>query len=377
MISVEVALERLKDKAILLDVSTYVGWKKKARFVDPEFGEWFTLPKYVAEGHEHPKRGRLKCGQATKISLEEILRRLGDKASWLDQNTFVSYSEKATFNHPEFGKWVTNISTVIAGHDHPKVGKRNRDALCMVKYGRVINCVNPIKEDLVGKTFGRYTVIALHSHSPVRWLVRCICGTENTQTTSKIKSAQSCGCFGKESARSRSITFNQSFIGNVYSKWTVIGIADRPTYLQCQCECGTIREVYRNSLFDGVSTNCGCVATFFKTEEQCRSILEQLSGHKWPKKRLFKNPETNTHLELDGYCDALKMAFEYDGEQHFKKSYFDKGDGGLKDRQRRDAIKDRLCLELGVKLIRIPYTMKKDLDNFIKDSLQKAINERH
>ena len=39
VIPVEIVLERLKDKATWLDVSTYVGWKKKARFVDPVHGE--------------------------------------------------------------------------------------------------------------------------------------------------------------------------------------------------------------------------------------------------------------------------------------------------------------------------------------------------
>ena len=297
---------------------------------------------------------------------------MGDKAGWLDQSTFISRSHKATFNHPEFGKWITNVDTVIAGHDHPKIGKRNAVALNIAKYGRAVNYKCLIKEDLTGKKFGRYTVLKQHSSSPVRWLVRCSCGTENTQSTSKLKSATSCGCQRKEVIKKKSVIFNSRLIGNMYSKWTVIGTTTRPTYLSCKCECGTIREVYRNSLFDEVSTNCGCTTPIFKTEEICREIVERLTNAKWPKKRLFKNPLTNTHLELDGYCETLKAAFEYDGEQHFMESSFGSRDGTLKERQQRDTIKDQLCESGGIVLIRIPYIMKKSLESFILDELKKA-----
>ena len=374
VIPVETVLERLKDKATWLDVSTYVGWKKKARFVDPEYGEWFTQPKYVAAGHEHPKRGHIKRGKALRLSLEHILESLGDRKDWLDQTTFVSGQDKATFNHPEFGKWITNISTVIKGHDHPKVGKRNAVALNIKKYGRAVNGIKEVV-DLAGQRFGKLIVISLIQKNPVKWACKCDCGTDKTYSTIGIKKSTSCGCGRKETQRKKSIEFNTTFIGKQYSKWTVVGITNRPTYLQCLCECGTIREVYRNSLMDGVSTNCGCTTPIYRTEEECRTIIEELSGQKWPKKRLFKNPETNGHLELDGYCEALSMAFEYDGEQHFKESAFGSGDDTLKERQHRDAIKDQLCAQNGIKLIRIPYIMKSSLRSFIGESLQKAIEE--
>jgi len=42
---------------ISIDPSTYVGVYTKAKFIDKEYGEWWTFPCYILEGHGHPKRG--------------------------------------------------------------------------------------------------------------------------------------------------------------------------------------------------------------------------------------------------------------------------------------------------------------------------------
>jgi hypothetical protein len=54
-----------------------------------------------------------------------------------------------------------------------------------------------------------------------------------------------------------------------YGQWIVIGEPvyshpygkkRGPAYLLCRCECGTVRDVCRNSLVNGASTGCGCTA---------------------------------------------------------------------------------------------------------------------
>ena len=58
----------------------------------------------------------------------------------------------------------------------------------------------------------------------------------------------------------------------------------------------------------------------FIREERCRSIFEDILGEKFPNVRpsWLLNKETGYRLELDGYCPKLKLAFKYDGIQHFK-----------------------------------------------------------
>ena len=68
-------------------------------------------------------------------------------------------------------------------------------------------------------------------------------------------------------------------------------------------------------------------------------------------------------MELDGYCEELKIAFEYDGEFHYKDIYDD-----YHNQQKRDTIKDKLCKEQGIKLIRIPYWIN-DKRTYIQDQL--------
>ena len=50
------------------------------------------------------------------------------------------------------------------------------------------------------------------------------------------------------------------------------------------------------------------------TEEKCRYILERLTEVDFPRTRLI----LPNRRELDGYSDKLKIAFEYNGQQHYQ-----------------------------------------------------------
>lgn len=108
----------------------------------------------------------------------------------------------------------------------------------------------------------------------------------------------------------------------------------------------------------------------YKNEEECREIFERITGKKFKKCRpvFLTKKENGVRMELDGYCEDLKLAFEYDGEQHFKPlDYF----GGKKKFQqitKNDKIKDGLCLKNDIILIRIPYFIK-NKEEFIKNKV--------
>jgi hypothetical protein len=87
-------------------------------------------------------------------------------------------------------------------------------------------------------------------------------------------------------------------------------------------------------------------------------------------KTRIKSKEHNTFYELDGYNKELKLAFEYQGQQHYYYvSYFHKNENSLLKQQIRDEIKLRLCKQIGIQLIVVPYNV--DKEDFIHKKLQK------
>ena len=70
------------------------------------------------------------------------------------------------------------------------------------------------------------------------------------------------------------------------------------------------------------------------------------------------NPKTNYPLELDCYIESLKIAFEFQGIQHYEKieRFFhkkDKGNRSFEASKFRDKFKKQKCNELGIKLIEV------------------------
>lgn len=61
-------------------------------------------------------------------------------------------------------------------------------------------------------------------------------------------------------------------------------------------------------------------------------------------------------LELDGYCEELKLAFEYQELQHFENmEYFHRNEDSFQKQQERDKKKIKLCEDNGITLVEIPY----------------------
>ena len=98
-------------------------------------------------------------------------------------------------------------------------------------------------------------------------------------------------------------------------------------------------------------------------ERYCIEFMEILfPGHKFPKVRpaWLKNTvhKTNRCLELDGYCEDLAIALEYNGVQHYEWPNFTgmTWEQFMKQRE-RDQLKEEVCIEKKICLIRIPYTV--------------------
>jgi len=116
-----------------------------------------------------------------------------------------------------------------------------------------------------------------------------------------------------------------------------------------------------------LSSLSGCPrCTNFVNENECILIIETLTGNKFNKCR----PKFLKGLELDGYNEELKVAIEYNGEQHYKIIDFFHRNGiyDLQKQMEKDKRKNEICKENGIHLITVPYYIE-DKVTFIQEQL--------
>ena len=114
---------------------------------------------------------------------------------------------------------------------------------------------------------------------------------------------------------------------------------------------------------------------FYYSEEICRTTFQQIFKKKFPKSRpSWLIGAKGYTMELDGYNEKLRVAFEYQGEQHFKKDDYFTGKN-LKDIILSDKLKANLCASKKVNLIIITYKDDLiDLPKKIKKNINRNLN---
>lgn len=114
-----------------------------------------------------------------------------------------------------------------------------------------------------------------------------------------------------------------------------------------------------------------------KGEVECRRVLQYLFKKRFDKCRpdFLRNPVTggNFNLELDCYDEELKLGVEYNGAQHYKYiPYFHRNKDVFTNQKYRDDLKRRLCRDVRVNLVEVPYTVKLgDIKGYLEKELRR------
>jgi hypothetical protein len=125
------------------------------------------------------------------------------------------------------------------------------------------------------------------------------------------------------------VKMNRGEIVQVLGEWKGL-----QTRLRVRCENRHEWDVTGNNL---VHARSWCPECRNKGERIVREIFQATFGTQFPKLRL----EWLKGLELDGYSESRKLAFEYQGPHHFQ-------DARVK---KRDAFKRDMCAKQGVRLV--------------------------
>ena len=122
-----------------------------------------------------------------------------------------------------------------------------------------------------------------------------------------------------------------------------------------------------------------CIKFGRMSEQICRTTFEQIFNMRFPKvKPVWLVNVRGNRMELDGFCQELNLAFEYQGEQHYEIGPFTRDEKALQTRKADDLQKLQLCKANGISLVVIKYNQDlRELPKLIRNfSIKNRIDLR-
>ena len=279
---------------------------------------------------------------------------------------YVQIHTKMRWRCAQGHEWETNLACIKGGRWCPtckgiEAGNRNRNprGLAEAKALAVRHNIECLSEEYKD------------AHYPLRW--RCPAGHEWTQKLNAMRYKQmGCSkCSGtvvdsnERLAKARQVAEEQGGIclSDAYTR----------AHDMMRWRCGEGHEwstQFHHVVGPARSWCPNC--SKFRREDECRAAFETVTGVRFHKYRAG----WLGRLELDGFNEELSIAFEYQGEQHYRFcSIFHRTEEDLRKQQDRDKLKADLCAQRGIELVCVPYTTK-NLAAFARSEYERITRKR-
>jgi len=208
-----------------------------------------------------------------------------------------------------------------------------------------------------------------YSQNPIKMIWKCIKGHIWEETPYRIRNGCWCPfCSGRRRTKKDFCNEIRKIAKSKGGKCLSKEYKTAHIKMKFQCDSGHVWKCQPNNIKNG--RWCPYCSKYL-TERKCRYIFEKTFNKKFPKYR-FKCNESL--LELDGYCKKLKLAFEYNGIQHYKFiKKWHKTKEGFRKTKERDLCKKEWCNSHKVNLIVIPCQIAKN-DQDLLDFLSPKLN---
>lgn len=142
IVTPEILIARIKEKhgnIITPDLSTYTNTHTDMRFIDCDYGEWWSIPKEVMGGTGHPGRWEARRGKNNIIPIKEIkasLLKIHGESIVIDESTYIDASTKCTFIDKEYNKtWEAIPVHVLRGATNRKRGADKQKKTMRERHG--------------------------------------------------------------------------------------------------------------------------------------------------------------------------------------------------------------------------------------------------
>ena len=213
--------------------------------------------------------------------------------------------------------------------------------------------------DLTGKKFGKLTVarkVGTDKSGHLIWECNCDCGNNvNVLATNLIQEyTKSCGCLHSKICSEN----GENLIGKKFGKLTVISLDSiSPRKFLCNCDCGGKAIVEPGNLKNGHTQSCGCISSL--GEEKINSYLSSINISFKPEYCVaidgFNGLARYDFVIFNEY-ESPKFLIEYHGLQHYQVAHsWNDTENDLQERQRKDGLKVKWAEDNNIPLYVIPY----------------------
>lgn len=223
---------------------------------------------------------------------------------------------------------------------------------------------------------GKVINIENYKNNTTKLNFKCNFNHEWSATWSNIKQGRWCPYCAKN--KKLSLEFAKNVASKYQAKLLSTEYKNSKSKLHWQCKFNHLFWMNLNSINNKGNWCPNC--SFWSSEEICRKIFNVIFNQSFNKKRPeWLVNDSNIPLELDGLSeskiDGYHLAFEHQGEQHYKNSIFTKS---LEKTIYNDQLKLKLCNDNNIILIQIPQLFKltklKDLQKLIKNKCKLYID---